>query len=187
MFPFSRWLFPVVFLLGSLALVGCGKVTRRTEPSPPKSEKTKPTGVPTWLGNPERNFFGTGPWGEGPLEIIWEFKTSTTSGRLHKDPWGGTSWPGQPSLEGDRVYFPSADGNTYCLNRADGSVIWKFKAKDSFKATPTIAGTRIIASPPPYAAADGSIGAGECEWGYWLSGARAMAAPQAASFASIRS
>ena len=37
-------------------------------------------------------------------------------------------------------------GLCYCLNLHDGTVIWKFQAKDSFKATPTIAGDRIIAS-----------------------------------------
>jgi outer membrane protein assembly factor BamB len=128
--------------LCAVLLPGCtGKAV--TESPPPKIEKPKPpTAVPMWLGNAERNFYGTGPWKDGELEILWEFKTSSTSGRLHKDPWGGTSWPGQPSVEGDHVYFPSADGNTYCLDKNDGSVIWKFKAKDSFKATPVILTTR---------------------------------------------
>src|SRR6185503_9225837 len=102
--------------------------------------------LPNWLGNPQRNFYGSGPWQEGPMEIVWQAETGLISGRLHKDPWGGTSWPGQPSVDGSRVYFPSADGNVYCLNTRDGSVIWKFRAKDSFKATPTLAGDRIIAS-----------------------------------------
>ena len=44
------------------------------------------------------------------------------------------------------MYFPSADGNVYCLNKNDGSVIWKFKGKDSMKATPAIVGDKIIAS-----------------------------------------
>ena len=82
----------------------------------------------------------------GPLEIVWELETGFIIGRLHEDPWGGSSWRGQPSIDRDRVYFPSADGNIYCVNRHDGNLIWKFKAKDSFKATPTIAGDRIIAS-----------------------------------------
>ena len=94
----------------------------------------------------ERNFYGTGPWKDGELTVIWEVETGFISGRLHKDPWGGTSWPGQPSIKDDRVYFPSADGNVYCLDKNDGSVIWKFKGKDSFKATPAIFGDKIIAS-----------------------------------------
>ena len=99
-----------------------------------------------WLGNSQRNFYGTGPWSDGPLEIVWEAETGLISGRLHPDPWGGTSWPGQPAVDSNRVYFPSADGNVYCIDARDGGVIWKFKAKDSFKATPTVAGDRIIAS-----------------------------------------
>ena len=52
-----------------------------------------------WLGNTSRNFYGTGPWSTGPLEIVWEFETKFITGRLHKDPWGGSSWPGQPSVD----------------------------------------------------------------------------------------
>jgi glucose dehydrogenase len=145
---FSRFL-AFIFLIGVLALAGCNKVNKTPEPTenakatPEKSPV--PTAQPAWLGNPERNFYGTGPWPDsGQLQVIWEVKTGSISGQFHKDPWGGTSWPGQPSVEGDRVYFPSADGNTYCINRADGTVIWKFKARDSQKSTPTIVGDRII-------------------------------------------
>lgn len=138
----------LLFILStSLAFSGCGKTTKgdpNLAPAKPVEVKKPVIPVSTWLGNAERNFYGTGPWKDGQLEIVWEFKTSSTSGRLHKDPWGGTSWPGQPSVEGDRVYFPSADGNTYCLNKADGSLVWKFKAKDSQKATPTIVGDRVV-------------------------------------------
>ena len=80
-----------------------------------------------------------------PLEVVWEFETWTT-GRLHKDPWGGSSWPGQPSVDEQHVYFGSADGNLYCLDKRDGSLVWKYKTSDSLKATPTIVGDRLIAS-----------------------------------------
>ena len=133
--------------LTSIFVVACKKTQGEPTPPPKPIEEKKPApAVATWLGNAERNYYGSGPWQEGKLEVVWEFKTSSTSGRLHKDPWGGTSWPGQPSVEGDRVDFPSADGNTYALNRADGALIWKFKAKDSQKSTPTIVGDRIINS-----------------------------------------
>ena len=56
-----------------------------------------------WLGNGERNFYGTGPWQDGQLKIVWDLKTEFMSGRLHKDPWGGTSWPGQPSIRDGRA------------------------------------------------------------------------------------
>src|SRR4030095_3560768 len=81
-----------------------------TQPIPESKSKPAPTpvnSVPNWLGNPERNFYGTGPWQEGPLEIVWANDTDFISGRLHPDLWGGTSWPGQPSVDGTRVYFPS--------------------------------------------------------------------------------
>ncbi len=57
--------------------------------------KQAPKSLPAWLGNAERNFYGTGPWGDGPLEIVWENETDYITGRLHEDLWGGTSWPGQ--------------------------------------------------------------------------------------------
>jgi len=139
---------PLALILFSVSFAACTKVTKGE--ADPKATavaaKPVPPSVGTWLGNPARNFYGTGPWKDGQLQIIWEFKTGWTSGKLHKDPWAGSSWPGQPSIDGERVYFPSADGNTYALKRSDGSQIWKFKGKDSFKSTPTITGDRIIAS-----------------------------------------
>ena len=143
-----RHLIPVALVLALLLPACGGSVASKPEldPGPKHADKEIPAGLPFWLGNSERNFYGTGPWEEGPFEIVWEIKTGSISGRLHRDPWGGTSWPGQPSVDGNRVYFPSADGNVYCVDTKDGSVIWKFKAKDSFKATPTVIGDRIIAS-----------------------------------------
>ena len=137
----------VALCLISLAtLAGCGKAASETK-AEPRIEKPKPsTAVPMWLGNGERNFFGTGPWKDGELKVLWEVETGFISGHLHKDPWGGTSWPGQPSIKDGRVYFPSADGNVYCLDKDNGAVIWKFKAKDSFKATPVLLEDKILAS-----------------------------------------
>ena len=135
------------FLAPSLFFSACGsKLVKETVAEPKPLPKAPPASIPNWLGNPERRFYGTGPWQPGPLEIVWQLETGSITGRLHKDPWGGTSWPGQPSVDNDRVYFPAADGNVYCLNRRDGSVIWKYQAKDSFKTTPIIVGDRIIAS-----------------------------------------
>ena len=65
---------------------------------------------------PARNFYGSGPWPDRPLAVIWEFETELISGRLHKEGWGGSSWPGQPSVSGQRVFFGSADGYVYCLD-----------------------------------------------------------------------
>ena len=129
-----------------LLLSGCGgKIVKETEARTAPPPKPPPS-VPMWLGNPSRNFFGTGPLSNDPLQVVWKFETKMISGRLHEDPWGGTSWPGQPSVDGQRVYFPSADGNLYCLDAESGSLVWSFLAKDSLKATPVIAGDRIVVS-----------------------------------------
>ncbi|MEO7970303.1 MAG: PQQ-binding-like beta-propeller repeat protein, partial [bacterium] len=121
LFPFNLFLrlLAGAFLVaafGSLPACG-GKLVKETSAEPVAERPAPPpSDFPAWLGNGERKFYGTGPWEEGPLEVVWENKTGLISGRLHKDGWGGTSWPGQPSVAGDRVYFPSADGNVYCVN-----------------------------------------------------------------------
>ncbi|MDQ3820960.1 MAG: PQQ-binding-like beta-propeller repeat protein, partial [Acidobacteriota bacterium] len=107
--------------------------------------KATPASMPTWLGNPARTFYGTGPWPARPLEILWSFQTSYTTGRLHPDAaWSGSGWPGQPAVVGDRVYFGSADSYVYCLKRSDGSLIWKYKTTDSAKSSPAIEGDRLV-------------------------------------------
>src|SRR5258707_12187636 len=77
-----------------------GKIINETKakPAQPSLEKT-PTSVPAWLGNASRSFYGTGPWSKGPLEVVWEVETDWITGRLHEDPWGGSSWPGEPSCD----------------------------------------------------------------------------------------
>jgi len=133
--------------LGALvSIAGCGGKAASEIKAGPINKPKPPSAVSMWLGSAERNFFGTGPWRDGELKVIWEVETGFITGRLHEDPWGGTSWPGQPSIKADRVYFPSADGNVYCLDKNDGTVIWKFKGKDSFKATPVIFADKILAS-----------------------------------------
>ena len=150
-FLFRRSVLPVVLPFAlSLSFSGCGgtAVSRTEAETAPKKhlEAVLPTSIPMWLGNPSRTFYGTGPWSDRPLEVTWEVKTKLTSGRLHKLGWGGSSWPGQPSVMGDRVYFASADSYLYCLDLRDGRVIWSFKSEDSLKTTPTIVGDRLITS-----------------------------------------
>ncbi|HEX5604244.1 MAG TPA: PQQ-binding-like beta-propeller repeat protein, partial [Pyrinomonadaceae bacterium] len=136
---------PIILALLLLSACG-GKVVTPTEAAKPPEPPKPPSSVPAWLGNPSRNFYGTGPWAGKQLEVVWEFETNWISGRLHKDPWGGSSWPGQPSVDETRVYFGSADGRLYCLDKKDGRLIWSYKTEDSLKATPTIVGDRLIAS-----------------------------------------
>ncbi|HKO59632.1 MAG TPA: PQQ-binding-like beta-propeller repeat protein, partial [Pyrinomonadaceae bacterium] len=142
--PSTNLALPVILCLlaGSslvLAFTSCGgtlvtetvaePVVARPAPPPPS--------LPMWLGNTSRTFYGTGPWADRPLEVKWSFETRLTSGRLHKDGWGGSSWPGQPTVRGNRVYFGSADSYLYCLDRETGSLVWSFKTNDSLKASPT--------------------------------------------------
>ena len=134
------------FILALLLLPSCGgKVITKTEAAKPPAPPKPPSSVPAWLGNASRNFYGTGPWSGDKLEVVWSIETKSISGRLHKDPWGGSSWPGQPSVDEKYVYFGSADGRLYCIDKNDGRVIWTYKTEDSLKATPTIAGDRLIA------------------------------------------
>src|SRR5205085_2700214 len=149
-------------------------------------EKPKPpSAVPMWLGNGERNYYGSGPWKEGGLKVVWQIETGFMSGRLHKDPWGGTSWPGQPSIKDDRVYFPSADGNVYCVTKggdldcidpADGKFIWKSRIGADSDSTPAVANGFVYT-----AAEDGVVRAykadnGELAWTFATDGARLYAA-----------
>ena len=92
------------------------------------------------------NFLRYRPWSDDRSKLFGSLKPGFITGRLHKDPWGGSSWPGQPSVDERHVYFGSADGNLYCLDIKDGSLVWSYKTGDSLKATPTIAGDRLIAS-----------------------------------------
>jgi hypothetical protein len=148
-FRLYRWFMLFALLLVSLASVGCSRVTKGTAPDsnttkPTEAKRPPPAAVPMWLGNLERNFFGTGPWTDKPLEIAWDFKTGWVRGRLHPDPWGGSGWPGQVAVVGDRVYFQSADSYVYCLNRSDASVIWKFQTTDCAKSAPSVSGDRLV-------------------------------------------
>src|SRR6185436_5600893 len=100
-------------MLSVLSLSGCGGKLIKSTSAEPKSSSPPPPPPPptvsTWLGNSSRNFYGTGPWAAQPAEVLWEFETGLISGPLHKLGWGGSSWPGQPSVVGKRVYFGSAD------------------------------------------------------------------------------
>ncbi len=142
--PRLRLIAGVFAILTFFLLTACGSKAAKAPPTEVRVEKPKPpTAVPMWLGNPARNFFGTGPIPKA-LKVIWDFKTGAISGRLHPDPWGGSGWPGQVAVVDDRVYFQSADSYIYCLNRSDASVIWKFKTTDCAKSTPSVSGDRLV-------------------------------------------
>src|SRR6201988_3258853 len=105
---------PIILALLLLSACG-GKVITETEAAKPQPPPKPPTSVPFWLGNASRNFYGTGPWSDARLPVVWAFEGKGTPGPLHKDPWGGSSWPGQPSVDEKHVSFGSADGLLSCL------------------------------------------------------------------------
>ena len=140
----TRFCATMLAAIASLAATSCGgKVVSETV-AEPRAEKPKPpTSIPMWLGNPNRNFFGTGPIPKS-LKVIWDFETGFSRGRLHSDAWGGAGWPGQAAIVGDRVYFGSADSYIYCLNRKDGTLVWKYKTNDSAKSSACVVGDLLV-------------------------------------------
>ena len=73
---------PIILAL-LLTTAACGgKVITETEAKPPPPPPKPPTSVPMWLGNASRSFYGTGPWSDEPLEVVWEFETNWTTRAL---------------------------------------------------------------------------------------------------------
>ena len=61
-FSFSRLGGLALAIGAGLLLSACGAKVVKETPAETRIEKPKPpTAVPMWLGNPARNFFGTGP------------------------------------------------------------------------------------------------------------------------------
>jgi len=49
-----------------------------------------------------------------------------------------------PGVHGNRVYVGDADGKFYCLDRADGKVIWTFETEGQITAAPNFAGDNVL-------------------------------------------
>lgn len=49
-----------------------------------------------------------------------------------------------PAVTEDRVLLGAQDKNLYCLNRADGTVVWTFSATDKIDSSPVVCGNRVI-------------------------------------------
>src|SRR5678810_313265 len=82
----------LVLALALLPAACGGTVVSKTEVGPGKKDpiRSVPPSLHFWLGNSQRNFYGSGPWSDGPLESVWQEDTVFISGRLYPDPWGGT-------------------------------------------------------------------------------------------------
>jgi len=81
---------------------------------------------------------------DGQLEILWEFKTSSTTGRRTRSP--GAHFMRAIRGEGDYVYFGPLTGNTYAPEASGGRSGLEFQARDSQKSTPPFIGDRVINS-----------------------------------------
>ena len=64
-------------------------------------------------------------------KIKWAFKTQGTI--------RGTS-----VISGTNIYFGSADGFLYALNKNDGSLLWKWQTKGAIAASPAVAGNSVF-------------------------------------------
>lgn len=49
-----------------------------------------------------------------------------------------------PGINGNRIYVGDADGKFYCLDRADGKVIWTFETEGQITAAPNFAGENVL-------------------------------------------
>ena len=65
------FLLGVVLCLSIIPLVGCGNKVVPETPAAVVEKPKPPTAVPMWLGNGERNFYGSGPWKDGGLKVVW--------------------------------------------------------------------------------------------------------------------
>ena len=98
--------------------------------------------VPTFLGNPERRFYGRGvPEG---LNIIHKFPlgTGVTYVGSTRKVWSGAGWTGQPTITRDRGRIYLVIGSyDYHLRKIDfetNEEIWKYKFDDVIKGSSSV-------------------------------------------------
>ena len=88
-------------------------------------------------------------------KIKWKFKTD--------GPIRGTS-----IIVDDKLYFGSADGYLYALNKEDGKLLWKFQTLGAISGTPTFSeNTVFIASRDNYLYAIESV-SGKLKWKFQM-------------------
>ena len=82
-------------------------------------------------GGPEHLGIYESPTAPSLASVAWKFKTQ---GRVVSS----------PVLVGDAVYVGSTDGNLYALNRADGTLRWKFATRGAVNSR----GSALVATVP---------------------------------------
>ena len=99
--------------------------------------------IPTFLGNSERNFYGTDC--PSKLELIWKVYLgegiTVISRKIGEKKWKGAGWTGQPLLfkEGDSYYIIQGayDHHLKKINAETGELIWQYEFDDVVKGTGT--------------------------------------------------
>lgn len=100
--------------------------------------------IPTFRGNQERNYYGTGRIDR--LEVIWKFwlgkGMTTISRKTGKKEWAGAGWTGQPLLvkvKDDTFLIQGAyDHHLRKIDISNGKEMWKFDFGDVVKGTGTL-------------------------------------------------
>ena len=99
--------------------------------------------IPTFLGNSQRNFYGSEP--PSTLNLIWKLwlgeGETIISRKLGSRIWAGAGWTGQPLLilENDKKYLIQGayDHHLKKINANTGKVVWEYKFDDVVKGTGT--------------------------------------------------
>ncbi|MFP4622042.1 MAG: PQQ-binding-like beta-propeller repeat protein [Bacteroidales bacterium] len=100
--------------------------------------------IPTFLGNKQRNYYGSDP--PDALEIKWKRylgKGKTVISRnIGEKEWKGAGWTGQPLLvkEKEELYLIQGayDHNLKKINASNGEIAWEYNFDDVIKGTGTI-------------------------------------------------
>lgn len=97
--------------------------------------------IPTFLGNHQRNYYGSNP----PASLDVEWKTylgkgkTTISRNLGERTWAGAGWTGQPLLvkenETPFIIQGAYDHHLKKINAETGEVVWQYKFDDVVKGT----------------------------------------------------
>jgi len=77
---------------------------------------------------------------------VWKYATGTDERRTPQrgtPPWGKPV-RSSPATDGQSIFFGSDDGNLYALEKASGSLKWKFNAGAPMFSTPVVSGKNVF-------------------------------------------